>query len=125
MKTIKINSILSNFEDETTTVEAIAKYDEVANTIEYTEEELKVKVSILKNKVILNRKNEDYNLTLEFVENEKVKCEYDVRSIGLNVEVDVFTKKLEIKDNMIYIDYELFNENKSIGNFEYKLIFRE
>ena len=42
MKCIKIYSILSNFENETTTIEAIAEYDEKENVINYTEEDLKV-----------------------------------------------------------------------------------
>ena len=51
MKCIKIYSILSNFENETTTIEAIAEYDEKENVINYTEEDLKVKIKIGKDKV--------------------------------------------------------------------------
>lgn len=125
MKKIKINSVLSNFENDTTNVSALADYDEDSNTIEYQEEDMKVKIQILKNKVVLTRKNEDYDLCMEFIQGETKRCEYIVKSIGLNVDIDVFTKLLEIEENRIYINYELFNENKSIGTFEYKLIFRE
>ena len=34
-------------------------------------------------------------------------------------------KVLEIEKNRIYINYEIFNDNKSIGTFEYKLIIKE
>ena len=106
MKCIKIYSILSNFENETTTIEAIAEYDD-------------------KDKVLIDRKNEDYCLSLEFIPNEKVECKYEVKSIGLNLDIDVITKVLEIEKNRIYINYEIFNDNKSIGTFEYKLIIKE
>ena len=125
MKWIKIYSILSNFENETTTIEAIAEYDEKENVINYTEEDLKVKIKIGKDKVIIDRKNEDYCLSLEFIPNEKVECKYEVKSIGLNLDIDVITKVLEIEKNRIYINYEIFNDNKSIGTFEYRLIIKE
>jgi hypothetical protein len=125
MKKIKINSVLSNFENETTNIESLADFDEKENTITYTEEELKVKITILKNKVIMSRKSEDYDLNLEFVQNQKIKCKYEVKSIGLNMDIDVFTKELNIEENIIYVNYQLFNEGKSIGTFEYKLMFRE
>lgn len=125
MKTIKINSVLSNFENETTNIEATAEFNEEDNTIIYKEEDLDVKIGIMKNKVIIERKNEDYNLDLEFKEDTTIKCKYSVKSIGLDLIIDVYTKTLEIEDNRIYINYEIFNEGKSIGTFEYKLIFRE
>ena len=125
MKCIKIYSILSNFENETTTIEAIAEYDEKENVINYTEEDLKVKIKIGKDKVKKKKKNEDYCLSLEFIPNEKVECKYEVKSIGLNLDIDVITKVLEIEKNRIYINYEIFNDNKSIGTFEYKLIIKE
>ena len=125
MKCIKIYSILSNFENETTTIEAIAEYDEKENVINYTEEDLKVKIKIGKDKVLIDRKNEDYCLSLEFIPNEKVECKYEVKSIGLNLDIDVITRILEIEKNRIYINYEIFNDNKSIGTFEYKLIIKE
>ena len=98
MKCIKIYSILSNFENETTTIEAIAEYDEKENVINYTEEDLKVKIKIGKDKVLIDRKNEDYCLSLEFIPNEKVECKYEVKSIGLNLDIDVITKVLEIEN---------------------------
>ena len=122
---IKIYSVISNNDDETTTIEALADYDEEKRIIKYKEEELKVTIEIFDNKIIMERKNEDYDLNLEFNLNEKVKCKYQVNSIGLNLEIDVYTKILEIEENRIYVSYELFNDNKSIGEFEYKLLLRE
>jgi len=125
MKKIRIKSILSNFENDTTTIEALAELNEEEQSISYVEEDLKVKIIMFKDKVTIERKNEDYDLSLEFVEKETIKCKYSVRSIGLNLEIDVYTKTLEVNENRIYIEYELFSESKSIGTFEYKLIFRE
>lgn len=125
MKELKLRSILKNSENETTNVEAIGKYNSDTNTITYTEEELTVTVQILKDHIKINRYNDDYDLNLEFRLNEKVVCKYKVGSIGLNIEITVDTKKLEINENYIYVEYSLSNNGIDMGTFEYKLIFWE
>lgn len=125
MEKIKIYSLLSNSDNENTTIEALADFDKEKNIIKYKEEDLQVTIQILDNKVIIERKNEEYDLNLVFSQNEKVTCKYQVDFIGLNLEIDVYTKILEIEENRIYINYELFNDNKSIGIFEYKLLIME
>lgn len=125
MEKIKIYSLLSNSDNENTTIEALADFDKEKNIIRYKEEDLQVTIQILDKKVIIERKNEEYDLNLIFSQNERVTCKYQVDFIGLNLEIDVYTKILEIEENRIYINYELFNDNKSIGTFEYKLLIME
>ncbi|MBQ1812409.1 MAG: DUF1934 family protein [Bacilli bacterium] len=125
MKKIKIYSVLSNSDNETTTVEALADYDKKEKIIKYVEEDLKVEIQIQNNRILMNRKNDEYDLNLIFELNEKIKCKYQVNSIGLTLDIVVYTKKLEIEDNRIYINYEMYNDNKIIGIFEYKLLLME
>lgn len=125
MEKVKIYSLLSNSDNENTTIEALAEFDKEKNVIRYKEEDLQVTIQILDKKVIIERKNEEYDLNLVFSQNEKITCKYQVDFIGLNLEIDVYTKILEIEENRIYINYELFNDNKSIGTFEYKLLIME
>lgn len=125
MKKIKIHSILSNSDNETTIVDEEVMFDEVDNVITYMEDDLKVSISIFESFVKMRRCNEDYDLNLEFDLNEDKVCKYSVKSIGLDLDLLVRTKELEIYDNRVYIKYELFNDQKSIGEFEYKLIIRE
>lgn len=125
MKKLKIYSIISNYDNETTTYETIADYDEENNIFKYNEDDLKVTIEVFDDKVTISRKNDDYSLELEFVEQEKVICNYEVKSLGLFLDIEVYTKVLEISENIIYIEYELFNNNKSVGTFEYKLMFME
>ena len=125
MKKIKIHSILSNSDNETTIVDEEVMFDEVDNVISYMEDDLKVSISIFETFVKMRRCNEDYDLNLEFDLNEDKVCKYSVKSIGLDLDLLVRTKELEIYDNRVYIKYELFNDQKSIGDFEYKLIIRE
>jgi hypothetical protein len=123
MKEIKIKTILTNSENETTNVEALAKFDEKTGTIIYHEDDLEVTTTINKDVIRINRKNEDYDLNLEFKENEKINCSHKILSMGINLEVMVTTLKLEIKENYIYIQYKLNNLELDMGTFEYKLMF--
>jgi uncharacterized beta-barrel protein YwiB (DUF1934 family) len=125
MKRVRIYSVLSNNDNETTTVEAIAEFDEKEKVLKYTEENLKVEISIFDKRIVMKRKNDEYDLNLEFILDEKKRCRYNLKTLGLDLEIDVLTKTLEIENNRIYINYELFNDNKSIGEFEYKLLFME
>jgi len=125
MEKVKIYSVISNSNNETTTIEAIADYDSNDCTLKYMEENLSVTIEIFEKRIRMERKNEEYDLNLDFSLNEKVRCKYQVNSIGLNLEIDVYTKILEIEENRIYVNYELFNDNKSIGTFEYKLLLME
>ena len=89
MKKVKIYSVLSNSDNETTTVEALADYNTNDNTIRYVEEDLKVEIKILEDRIVMNRKNDEYDLNLEFELNEKKKCKYQVNSIGLTLDIVV------------------------------------
>lgn len=125
MKQVKIHTILSNSDNETTIRESLGTFDEENMIFNYQEEDLSVTLEVFDDKVIINRKNDDYDLTLELEKEKKVTSRYEVKSIGLSLDLEAYTKLLEISENIIYIEYELFNDNKSIGNFEFKFMFKE
>lgn len=125
MKEVTIKAEIINSDNEPNIIEIKGIYNQGLKTLEYLEGDLKVNLKLESNKIILNRKNEDYDLNLEFELNKKVNCKYRVKSIGLDLELDVYTNILEIKENEIFVDYELFSENNSIGTFKYKLIYEE
>ena len=112
MKEIKINSVLYNFENDTVNIETTGKYNEKEKEIEYDEENLKVKIKILDNKkIILSRKNDDYNINLEFQEENRIKCKYEVKSIGLNFEVEVLLLKVMVSplfNIILYFEFNLY-----------------
>ncbi|MDD2625279.1 MAG: DUF1934 domain-containing protein [Tenericutes bacterium] len=123
MKEIKIKTVLINSENETTNCETNAKYNKDNETYIYKEDDLTVTLKIKKNHIIINRKNDDYDLNLEFKENEKIVCNYKILSLGLNLDLLVTTLKLEIKEKYIYIQYKLNNKELDMGTFEYKILF--
>lgn len=125
MKEIKIKTIVTNSEKETTILETLAKYDKNKGIIVYNEEGLEVILTVSKEKVILNRKNDDYDLNLEFKKNSSIECRHKILSIGLILDLTVTTLKLEIKEEYIFVKYHLKNLETDMGIFEYKLMFLE
>ncbi len=119
----KIKTVLVNSENETTNYETIAKYYKEDESYIYKEEDLIVTLRINKNHISINRKNNDYDLNLEFKENETIICNYKILSLGLNLDLLVTTLKLEIKEKYIYIQYKLTNDELDMGTFEYKITF--
>lgn len=122
MKEIKIKAIINNSENEIYSLDIIAKHDKENNTIIYQEENIEVKLILLKDKCFLNRVGDDYNIEFEFQKNKTTKCIHKIISLGLIIEMDVKTLKLEIKEKYVYIQYKLINEGIEIGTFEYKLM---
>lgn len=125
MKEIKLRSIVKNSENEITNLETNGQYNENEKIITYYEEDLKNTIYISEDCVKINRKNEDYNLNLEFVLNEKKQCKYELKSVGLDIDLIVFTKTLEINGHCIYIHYDLTSEDQQVGDFEFKLEYWE
>lgn len=123
MKKVKISSSLLNSDGETTTTETTGELEN--NVITFIEKDLKVNIEISYDSVIINRKNEDYEIKLEFKYNEEIECKCLVKSLGLELIMEVLTKQLIIENNLICIKYELFNEHQSVGTFEYKLKYEE
>lgn len=125
MKEIRIKTIVINSEGETSYLETIAKYDDKNKVITYNEEDLEVILTIKDQKITLNRKNDDYDLNLEFKENTSIECKHKILSMELILDLTVTTLKLEIEKDYIYVKYKLENLQTDMGIFEYKLMFLE
>ena len=58
MEKVKIYSVVSNSNNETTTIEALADYDSEACTLKYMEENLSVTIEIFEKRIRMERKND-------------------------------------------------------------------
>jgi len=125
MKEVNIKSIIINSEEETLNFETKGKYNQKGKTLEFFEDDLFVKIQFSNKQVIINRMNEDYNLNLIFKLNKVNICFYQVKSLGLEINLKTLTKKLEVNDKYIFLEYILYNDKEEIGKFEYNLMFWE
>ena len=86
------------------------------NRIVYKEDGI-ISLDILEDRIILKRTTHDREMTLEFIENKKTKCIYNV--LNHRIDLNVYTKKIIKNDKLIEIDYSI--EEESI---KYKLVIK-
>ena len=94
------------------------------NLIEYTLDNMWVKISIFKHKIILNRESDDIKLSLEFEDGKSLITNYYIKDLNINIKVKTITKKLTIKDNGIDVMYDLYMNDEFSDNFDLKYEWR-
>lgn len=123
MSKIIINSsVFSKGEKERlTNIKAILK----DGKINYKKDNLNVCITILNDKIILLRENDDMKLSLEFEKNKTLTTKYVIKDLGLEVKVETKTKRLIINDNSFEIEYELFMNGEFSDTFNYSVEWSE
>lgn len=123
MSKIIINSsVFSKGEKERlTNIKAILK----DGKINYKKDNVTVSITILNGKIILLRENDDMKLSLEFEKNKTLTTKYVIKDLGLEMKVDVKTKKLLINNNSFEIEYELFINDEFSDTFNYSVEWSE
>ena len=80
-----------------------------------------ISVKIFKNKVFLERENEDVKLCLEFEENKSIVTKYVIKDMKLEIKLESKTKKLIINDHNIEVEYDLFMNGEFSDSFKYEV----
>ena len=94
------------------------------NEITYFDNDVKVRLRVLNNKILLTRENDKFKIDLEFEENKNLVTDYVIKDLGLKVKLENKTKKIVIKDESIYVSYDLFMNDSFSDSFTYKLEWR-
>lgn len=91
------------------------------NTITYNYARIMISVKIFKNKVFLERENEDVKICLEFEENKSIVTKYVIKDMKLEIKLESKTKKLIINDHNIEVEYDLFMNGEFSDSFKYEV----
>ena len=94
------------------------------NEITYFDNDVKVSLKVLNNRILLTRENDKFKIDLEFEENKNLVTDYVIKDLGLKVKLETKTKKIVIKDESIYVSYDLFMNDSFSDSFTYKLEWR-
>lgn len=123
MSKIIINSSVfsKGGKERLTNIKAILK----DGKINYKKDNVTVSITILNGKIILLRENDDMKLSLEFEKNKTLTTKYVIKDLGLEMKVDVKTKKLLINNNSFEIEYELFINDEFSDTFNYSVEWSE
>ena len=88
----------------------------VDNTYKYLENGLIVLITYFKDKIVIKRSNTDYIVTLNLENKKKTISTYEFTGGSKVFNLNTFTKKLLISDNIILVKYNLEG-----NDFEFKL----
>ena len=92
-------------------------YKKINNKIKYQQDNDTYEIIINKDELYLIRDNKEINSTMHFKQNKYTTCDYKIKENDINLQIDLYTKKLLIKENEILINYQVENTD----NYEYKI----
>lgn len=122
MKKVMLNIKIENNEESIKT-NIIGKKNN--NTIFYNDNGIETQLKMLKKSIKITRKKREYSIELNFKEKSKTICTYLIYKDNIKIELDVYTSIIEKRDNIVKIEYELYNEKEKLGDYKYKISFRE
>ena len=117
MSKIKIYSKISSKTNEDEIYDGIAIRKD--NNIFYNKNKCNISVLIEDKKVILKRENNEIKLNMTFELNKQGGGEYFLKEYSSYLTITTLTKKLEIKDNSLEIEYDLYIDNEFSDTFFY------
>lgn len=92
------------------------------NKIQYILDNVKHKIEIQEDKIVLIRENNEFKNTLEFIKNKESISYYLLKEKNFLVDIKIKTKKIEYTNDKIKIVYEVID---SQDEFEYVLEMRK
>jgi uncharacterized beta-barrel protein YwiB (DUF1934 family) len=116
MKKIHIKSKISSDVEEESFIDTYGEYNEEKKTIKYIDKSINVCV-IIGEKIIIERKTDNYNIKLIFEEGKMSNTVYEIYDPKMVINLDTKTKVLNKEQNKFYIEYKLSKDNEDIGNF--------
>ena len=120
MSKVRINSTLINLtENEKTLYEGLGIKND--NKLQYIDNNIVVTL-ILKEDIILKRKSKEYEITMNFKDNDS-NGSYNIFEFNSNIPLEIITKKISKEINKITIEYRLYIDKELMGDYIYELSY--
>ena len=103
-------------------LEAIYKVNEYLK-INYIDEN--INISFDNGNIIMERDNNESNLLFNFVLDKETESKYFIKNLNFYIDTKVKTNHLQIDDDRIIIEYDLWLSDEYSGNFKYEIILKE
>jgi uncharacterized beta-barrel protein YwiB (DUF1934 family) len=119
-----INHIIENNDEKQEKINLPAIYikDE---SLKFKCDDEKIIIRLKKDNIIMEKDSKESNIIFDFKLNKKTESKYLMKNINFYLDTEVLTNKLEIKDNYIYIEYEVWLSNEYAGIFKYQIDIKE
>lgn len=103
-------------------LEAVYKVNEYLKIKDIDEN---INISFNNGNIIMERDNNESNLLFNFVLDKETESKYFIKSLNFYIDTKVKTNHLQIDDDRIIIEYDLWLSDEYSGNFKYEIILKE
>lgn len=115
---------IKNNEEEYSKNNVEAKYDKQNLKFNYDDENIKINIKNKEN-IIMQKENKDSSIIFNFKLNKKTTTKYYLNDLNFYIDTEVLTNKLNIDDNLIYVEYDLWLSGENVGSFKYEINIKE
>ena len=124
MKKVYIDYKIKNNDEELKkeNLEAIYKVNEYLKIKDIDEN---INISFDNGNIIMERDNNESNLLFNFVLDKETESKYFIKNLNFYIDTKVKTNHLQIDDDRIIIEYDLWLSDEYSGNFKYEIILKE
>lgn len=103
-------------------LEAVYKVNEYLKIKDIDEN---INISFNNGNIIMERDNNESNLLFNFVLDKETESKYFIKNLNFYIDTKVKTNYLQIDDDRIIIEYDLWLSDEYSGNFKYEIILKE
>lgn len=103
-------------------LEAVYKVNEYLKIKDIDEN---INISFDNGNIIMERDNNESNLLFNFVLDKETESKYFIKNLNFYIDTKVKTNHLQIDNDRIIIEYDLWLSDEYSGNFKYEIILKE
>lgn len=103
-------------------LEAVYKVNEYLKIKDIDEN---INISFDNGNIIMERDNNESNILFNFVLDKETESKYFIKNLNFYIDTKVKTNHLQIDDDRIIIEYDLWLSDEYSGNFKYEIILKE
>lgn len=103
-------------------LEAVYKVNEYLKIKDIDEN---INISFNNGNIIMERDNNESNLLFNFVLDKETESKYFIKNLNFYIDTKVKTNHLQIDNDRIIIEYDLWLSDEYSGNFKYEIILKE
>lgn len=103
-------------------LEAVYKVNEYLKIKDIDEN---INISFNNGNIIMERDNNESNLLFNFVLDKETESKYFIKNLNFYIDTKVKTNHLQIDNDRIIIEYDLWLSDEYSGNFKYEIVLKE
>lgn len=124
MKKVYIDYKIKN-NDEILKKENLEAVYKVNEYLKIKDKDENINISFNNGNIIMERDNNESNLLFNFVLDKETESKYFIKNLNFYIDTKVKTNHLQIDNDRIIIEYDLWLSDEYSGNFKYEIILKE